>query len=111
MRLAGQRVCSKPETMQGLNRVKIDVQVRMLKEVLGRFRKPVEEDVYCPVDLVVELIHDCSVEKPVEQPAVNTPGVAVPHQAEAPRTSHSEMRSCLSVQSQESMITHTVHSA
>jgi hypothetical protein len=38
----------------------------MFQETLGRFRKPVKEDVHCLVDLVVELVHDGGVEETVE---------------------------------------------
>lgn len=40
--------------------------MHMLQESLWIFRKPVEEDIYCLLDTIVELIHDCDVEEFVE---------------------------------------------
>ena len=40
--------------------------MRVLQEPLGRFRESTEEDIYCLVDLVVELIRDRNVEEAVE---------------------------------------------
>ena len=65
--------------------------MHMFQKALGRFRKPVEEDIHCLVDLLVVLVHRCNVEKAVEKLAVFAPGVPVGHQREGPRASHPGM--------------------
>ena len=40
--------------------------MRMLQEAFGRFGEPVEEDVYCLVDLFIELTCGGNVEETVE---------------------------------------------
>ena len=75
--------------MQGLSKVRTDVQMCMLQEPVGGFRELMEEDVGRLVNFVVELIRDGNVEETVEQPAVDTPRIPVTHQGEGPRTSQS----------------------
>ena len=48
------------------DRAKTDVQMRMLQEAFGRLGEPVEEDVYCLVDLVIELTCGGNVKETVE---------------------------------------------
>lgn len=50
-----------------------------------------EEGVDRLVDIFVELTRDRNVEKTVEQPTVDSPGVTVRHQGEGPRTSHPKL--------------------
>jgi hypothetical protein len=58
VRLPGRGERSHGKIAQRLDRLEADAQMYVLQEALGRFGKPVEEYVYCLVDLVVELIRD-----------------------------------------------------
>ena len=64
--------------------------MRMFQETLGGLREPTQEDVYCPMDLVVELTRGRNVEETVEQSAVCTPEISVIQNSEGPSTSHPE---------------------
>ena len=48
------------------DRAKTDVQMCMFQEAFGRVGEPVEEDVYCLVDLIIELTRGRNVEETVE---------------------------------------------
>ena len=65
--------------------------MNVFQEALGRFGKPVEEGVDRLVNVFVEPIRDRNVEKTVEEPMVDSPGVAVRHQGEGPGTSHPKL--------------------
>ena len=64
--------------------------MRVFQEALGGLREPTKEDVYCPVDLVVELTRGRNVEETVKQPAVGTPKISVIQNSEGPSAPHPE---------------------
>ena len=85
-----------PETQSGFRvvslrqfegRTRINLQMRMLPEPLGGFGEPKEEDIYCLVDLIVELVGDRGVEEAIKQSALLTPSVPVLHLGEGPGAS------------------------
>ena len=71
----------------------------MLPEPLGGFREPMEEYIYCLVDLIVELVGDRGVEEAIKQPALLTPSVPVLHPGEGPGASQPRARRRLSAHS------------
>jgi hypothetical protein len=62
----------------------------MIRELIGGFRKPMEEVIHRLVDLVVELVGDGRIEEAEKQAALVTPGVPVMHQGKGPAAANPE---------------------
>ena len=88
-------------------RTRINLQMDMLQEPLRGFREPMEEGIYCLVDLVVELVGDRRIEEAVKQSALVTPSVPVWHHGEGPGASQPRISHRLSAQSWKSAPTLT----
>lgn len=63
-KLLGQTTRGEPGILQRLDGT--DVQIYMLQEAFGRLGEPTKEDVHCPVDPVIELVHGRNIEKTVK---------------------------------------------